>query len=798
METFIQDMRYSLRMMKVKPGFTLLTVLTLALGIGANTAIFSVINAVLLRPLPYVEPQQLYTMRSNQSAPDLADIEAFNETLAEAGGIVMQGLDYTGGSEPLQVQTGQVTGGYFSTLGVKPLMGRWLTYEDDKTGGERVVVLSHAFWQNEFNGDKNILGKTIPLSGNSYTIVGVMPESFTSPREKPQAWTPVHISNPVAANFRGVHFLATYVRLKNGVSIEQARTDFQRLDQKLAELHPADNKTRQTVLLPLQERIVGASRNALLILFGAVGLVLLIACANFANLLLSRAAARQQELTIRTALGAGRGRIIRQLITESSLLAVVGGAVGALFASWGIDLLVAMKPANLPRLESISIDGRVLLFTLGISLATGLIFGLIPAWSAANLSINETLKEGGRTSTLGSARGRVRTTLIVSEIAIALVLLVGAGLLVRSLWKLNAVKSGFNSENLLTMRLELPEARYKEIAKQMQYRQTVLDAVNTLPGLQATMVSELPMSGNRLDHDFLIEGRPPIAKGEEPSIYTRSITRDYLKVMQIPILQGREFNEQDRAGSTQVGIINEAAAREYFPDENPIGKRLRWARADEVKWMTIIGVAQDIRHFGFDRDEAPAFYNLYEQQDQPWKRWVVLAVRSQSEATATLRSIKEKIATVDNQIPVTEVATMTQVMSSSLATQRFNVTLLGIFAALAFLLAMVGIYGVISFSVSQRTHEIGIRMALGAKTSDVLQLILKQGLLLALIGAGIGIVGALALTRLMESLLFGVSATDPITFSVVFLILVIVALVACFVPARRAAKTDPMIALRYE
>jgi putative ABC transport system permease protein len=798
METLLQDIRFGLRMLRAKPAFALIAVLTLALGIGANTAIFSVINAVLLRPLPYPEPERLLNMRFNESPLDVADVKAQSQTFEDLGGIVVQALDYTGSAEPLQVQTGMVTGGYFNTLGIQPAFGRTISYEDDKAGGERVIVLSHGFWQRQFGGEKEILDKTILLSGNNYTIIGVMGADFKSPRENPDAWAPVFVANPIAAQARGVHFLSTYCRLKKDVTAEQAAADMAIIDEWLATHYPEENKTRRTVLLPLQERVVGGVRPFLFILFGAVSLVLLIACANFANLMLTRAAARQQEIVIRTALGAGRGRLIRQLLTESALLACLGGAVGLLFAWWGLDLLVTLKPANLPRLDAITIDGRVLIFTLGISLLTGLIFGLIPALHSSKLNINEALKEGGRSSTTGGARGRLRSVLVVSELALALVLLIGAGLLIKSLFLLRDVKTGFNPENLLTMRLELPEARYKEIPKQMQFRNSLIEAVNSLPGAQGALISELPLSGYRLNHNFVIEGRPALAPGTEPDIETRSVTRDYFQTMGIPLQNGRQFTAQDREGATFVGMINESAAREYFPNENPIGARIRWARGPKDKWITIAGVVGDVKHFGLGLPERSAIYTLYEQQDQPWKRWMYLVVRSQSDAAAMTGAVKEKIRSIDHQLPATNVNLMTEVMAESLAAQQFNMLLLGLFAMVALLLAVVGIYGVISYSVSQRTHEIGIRMALGAQTRDVLGLVLTQGLRLAVTGVALGLLAAFALTRVMESLLFGVSATDPLTFVSIALLLASVALLACFVPARRAAKTDPMVALRYE
>lgn len=798
METLLHDLRYGSRLLIRKPGFTAIAVITLALGIGANTAIFSVVNSVLLRPLPYPEPERLLTMRSNQSVPELDDITAQSQSFEYLGGSVMQAQDFTGEGEPVQVQASLINAALFKALGARAALGRTISDEEDRFGGDRVVVLSHGFWQRHFGGDANIIGQTMQLSGNSYTVIGVMPADFVMPTEVPDLWAPVRVVNPLAAQFRGVHFLRTYLRLKPGVSLNQALAEMEGIDQRLAQQYPEESKGRRTVLLSLQERVVGTSRSALLVLFGAVGLVLLIACANFANLLLARAAGRRQEIVIRSALGARRGRLVRQMLTESTLLSLMGGAFGLVLAKWGIDLLTALKPANLPRLTSIGIDGWVLAFTLGVSVLTGVVFGLLPALSASKLDVNEALKEGGRASTAGLGRQRVRSLLVVTEIALALVLLIGAGLLIKSLWRLSTIDPGFNSENLLTMRIELPESRYKEIPRQTNFRERALEAMNALPGVQAGMISELPMSGDRLNHNFVIDGRPPVSPGAEPDLETRTIAGDYLRMMGIPLLQGRDFGPQDRADTPMVGLVNESFVREHFPNETPIGARIAWARGNPRKWMTIIGVVGDVKHYGFNLPELPAFYTSYIQLDQPWKRWMYVAARADQNTATLADQVKKQIWSVDKQIPVTKLRTMTDVMATSLAAQRFNMTLMGIFAAVALVLAAVGIYGVISYSVTQRTHEIGIRMALGAETGDVLRTVMRQGLLLAAAGVVTGISASFALTWVMSSLLFGVSATDPVIFGSISLILTGVALGATFIPARRATKVDPMIALRYE
>jgi putative ABC transport system permease protein len=796
MGTLWQDLRYAARMLLKNYGFALVAIATLALGIGANTAIFSVVNAVLLRPLPYHEPEQIVSFRSNESVLDLSDIKAWNQSFAIIGGHTIQPLDYVGNSEPRQWRAGHVTGDFFRTLGVPAQLGRVITEDDDKQGGPFVTVLSYALWQKQFGGEPGIVGKTVTLSGNNYTVIGVMPAGFKTPLDDTEAWCPVRVTNPLAAAYRGVHFLRTYARLKPGVTIAQAQTEMAAIDKRLAEAFPEENKRRRTVLFSLHERIVGQIKQALIVLFCAVGLVLLIACANFANLLLSRAAAREQEMVVRVALGAGRWRLTRQLLTESSLIALLGGSLGVILAIWGVDLLIALKPENIPRLETISVDSRVLVFTLAISLATGIVFGLAPSWHAGRINVSDALKEGGR-GTAGTARHRMRSALVIIEMAMAMVLLIGAGLLIKSFWQLRNVEPGFNVENLLTMRIELPEARYREISKQTQYRHTLLEEVNSLPGAETALVSELPMSGNWLTHDFAVEGQQ-LATGEEPDVQTRSIEGNYFRVMQIPLLAGRDFTPQDNEHAPLAGIVNESLARRFFQGQNPIGKRVRWARDPEPNWITIIGVVGDVKHFGLDEAEEPALYTPYTQSNRAWKRWLNLVIRGQNEPGSLAGAVKERIWRIDPQIPVTHVLTMEELMRSSVEARRFNMLLLSIFAGVALLLSAVGIYGVISYAVTQRTHEIGIRVALGAQPRDVTILVIRQGMILTLIGVVIGLISGFGLTRMMSNMLFGVRATDPMTFIIISVLLAAVAFFACFIPARRATKVDPMVALRYE
>ena len=798
MRNLFKDVRFGLRVLAKQPGFTVVAVLTLALGIGANTAIFSVVNGVLLRALPYPAGERLETARSNMSQLDLDDVLAQARSFESAGGMTTQALDYTGGGEPVQVEAGFVTHELFDVLGAKPSRGRALNSNDNVKGGERVAVLSHGFWQRQLGG-ADASRMTVNLSGQTYTVVGVLPASFTSPYGKPDVWIPLRVGNPLAADFRGVHFLRTFFRLKEGVTPEQAQAEMNVVAARLGELYPEENKGRTIRLLSLHEYMVGDVRPALLILFGAVGLVLLIACANFASLLLARAASRKQEVAVRAALGAARARIVRQLLTESVLLSVAGGACGLVLALWGVDVLRNVGPESLPRLQDVGVDWRVLAFTLGVSVLTGLVFGLAPAWRGSRVDLHDALKEGGRGSSDSSSGSRLRAALVSLELALALVLLIGAGLLVKGFWLLRGVEPGFDARHLLTMRVELPEARYKEIPTQTEFRRRVLEEINALPSTEAAMVSELPLGGSSLMHNFAVEGRE-VAAGDEPELYSRSVGGDYFRVMRIPLRDGRALTPQDNAGAPLVGVVNESFAREYFNGASPVGARVRWTKMEgPPQWITIVGVVGDVKHFGLDQPEASAIYTPYAQSRQAWKRWMYLTVRGDAvDSSALVGAVKARVWSVDSQIPLTKVLTMDEVAAESVAARRFQTTLLGIFALVALLLAAVGIYGLISYTVGRRTHEIGVRMALGAQRRDIFALVVRQGLLLATAGLIAGLLGAFALTRLLAGIVYGVSPTDPLTYAALSLFLLLVALLACLVPARRAPKVDPMEALRYE
>ena len=798
METLLQDMRYGLRMMAKSPAFTLVAVITLALGIGANTAVFSVVYGVLLRPLPYPERERLVVMKGNQSRVDMDDVRQRSQLLEAGGAMTVQPMDFTGGGEPVRVDAGLVDAGIFSVLGMQPAMGRTISAQEDQTGGPRVVVLSHAFWQQQLDGDPRILGKAIPLSGQPYTVIGVMPADFVMPRGEPDLWASLRVVYPEAAVYRGVHFMRSYWRLRQGASFMAAQAEMDAIDQQLAKLYPNEDKNRETQLVQLQDWMVGETRPALLILFGAVGFVLLVACANFANLLLARAISRRPEMVIRAALGAGQWRLIVQLLTEGLLLALLGGLAGVVVARGGVDLLLSLRPKNLPRLAAISVDWHVFLFALGAAALTGLVFAFLPAWSAARADSADSLKEAGRGTSAGAERHRMRSGFVISEIALALLLLTGAGLLIKGFWRMRSVDPGFDAENVLTMQIQLPESRYKQVPKQTEFRQRVLEGLNALPGTQAAMISEVPMSGAWVYHNIVIEGRPAAA-GDEPEIDSRSVMGDYFRTMQIPLRAGRDFSALDRPDSPPVGILNRAAARNFFPNEDPVGKRVRWARDEgPPRWITIVGVVGDVHHFGLDEKEDSAIYTLYSQSNQEWKRWMTLVVRTQQDTASVARAAKNVVWSVDPAIPVSKVETMSEVMTESMAERRFNMLLLSLFAGLALALAAVGVYGLTSYAVTQRTHEIGIRMALGAEPRQVLGLMVGEGFRLTVMGTVIGAAAALGLTRLMASLLFEVRPTDSGTYTVMATVLALVSLVASYIPARRAAKVDPMVALRNE
>jgi putative ABC transport system permease protein len=796
-ETLTQDLRYASRTLRRSPAFTACAVLTLALGIGANTAIFSVVNSVLLNPLPYPDPQALLAGRPNDSLADLQDMQRQTSSFASSGGVNITPMDFTGNGEPMRIHAAYVDAGLLQTLGVQPMLGRWISDDEDVKGGPRNVVVSYPFWRGILGGDPHILGKAIGLGGNSYTVIGVMPSDFGLPRELADVFVSLWVAYPEAAPERGVHFMHTYWRLKPGVTLTQAQAELAQVDRRLSEQFPDTEKGRGTILIPLHDYLVGNIRPALLILFGAVGLVLLIACANFAMLLMARAVARQRELMIRASLGAKNSRLIRHRLTESTLLALVGGAVGLLVAKLGTMFLLALRPAALHRFHAIPIDARVFAFVFVISLLTGLLFGLLPAWSASRSDIAEALRANQRAT--GVSRSLLRSVLVTAEVALALILLAGSGLLVKGFLRLRSVNPGFNPTNVMTMYLQLPATRYLQFQSQTNFRRELLARVNALPGVEAAMITDIPLSGNYVAHRVTIDGRPTAAVGTEPQVQVLSVMGDYFRVMQIPIRAGRDFLPTDREGQPLVAVVNETFVREHLPDQNPIGSRIDWIRApDPHQWMTIVGVVADVKCSGLNQPVDPAVYSPFSQNDEAWRRWMTLVIKTRAPIAGLVEEVKKQVWNMDSQIPLSDIQSMDDLMAVSVAQERFNMLLLGIFAALAVALAGVGIYGMMAYRVNQRTHEIGVYIALGAQHRDVLRLVMKDGAKLVLLGIALGLAGALALTRVMVSLLFEVNPTDPATLIGVALLLAGVALLACYIPARRALSIHPMTALRCE
>jgi predicted permease len=801
LENFIRDLRYSLRMLRKSPGFAIVAVLTLALGIGANTAIFSVIDSVLLSPLPYPAPERLVTIKQNDSLRNLEDIRAQTKTLAQGGGVTIERMDYTGGPEPLQIRAAYVNAALLETLGVQPVLGRLISPEEDVKGGPHNMVITHRFWREFLDSDPKALGRSLTLNGNRWTVIGVLPATFALPEDETDIFVSLWVAYPEAAPFRGVHFMRTYWRLDPGVTLEQAQADLAGIAGRLATQYPDTEGKRQKTLVPLHQWLVGDIRPALLVLFGAVGLVFLIACANFAGLLTARAISRHHEFVLRASLGAGRSRLLTQAITESVVLSLLGGALGLALAKWGMSLLISLEPAALDRFRGIQMDARLFAFIFSISLMTGIIFGLIPALGATSGNAADALKESGRGNTAGKISYAFRNVLVAAEFALALILLVAAGLMIKGFSRLQSVNPGFDPSDLMTMHLQLPITRYDKIPQQTAFRRELLTGLNQLPGVQAAMITDLPFGGNFLDHRIAIDGRAPVPVGNEPVAQTLSVMGDYFGVMKIPIVVGRGLTEADRENQTLVAVVSEELVRRFFPHENPLGARIDFARTNEPhQWMTIVGVARDVKHGNLNEPPEAAMYAPFAQSDEPWRRWMSLVVRQRGFAdfSGLIAAVKQHVWAIDNQIPVSEIRSMDDWMSVSLARQRFNMLLLGLFAGLAMLLAAIGIYGTMAYRVSQRTNEIGIHMALGAQRTDVLKLVLGDGAKLAVAGIAVGALGAAAVTRVMASLLFDVTPTDPATFLLTTLLLAVVAIAACYIPARRAMRVDPMVALRYE
>jgi len=815
MQTFWQDLRQGARMLVKTPWFTLIAVLTLGLGIGAVASIFSVVDAVLLRPLPYKEPERIALVHQHMpalgwyfggvSAPEMLDYMAGNETFAEMAGYGIDNLNLTGEREPRRIEVARVSHGLFPLLGVTPLLGRGFSAEEDEVGKNRVVALSEGLWRKHFGADPNIVGRVVKLDEAPYTVVGVMPARLRFPptgdayADSVELWTPLALTDDEKQARRRESNFNLIGRLRPGVELKQAQANMAavsaRIERQYPDIYQGSGHITATAV-GLMERTTQNVRLAVLMLFGAVGLVLLIACVNIANLQLSRAAARRKEIAIRSALGASPRRIARQTLTESLLLALIGGVVGSLIAAWALDLIVKFGPENVPRLGEVRLDPRALGFTLFIALLTGALFGLAPALQSARVGGAKTLNESGRASGAGGREGaRLRNVLVILETALAVVLLVGAGLLVNSFVRLLRTPPGFNPEGVIVARTTLPAARYPEPERGKAVYRQALERMATLPGVQQVSVASFLPLASEWQIGFLVEG------GGERDYYTAYgswVSDDFFRAMGIPLKNGRVFTNEDRADTTPVVVINEAMARRFWPGQSAVGKRIRWGGWNPPQgWLTIAGVVGDVKFSSLEAESPPTIYMPVFQIPRI-RRDAVFIARTTAEPSSLAAAMRREIAAVDADLPVYDVRTMNQVIAESVAQRRFTMGLLAIFAFAALCLAALGLYGVLSYAVTQRTREIGLRMALGGRRLDVLRLVVGQGMKMAMIGAGAGLLASLALTRLVKGLLYGVSASDPLTFIAVALLLALVALVACWIPARRATKVDPMIALRCE
>jgi len=811
LETLIADARYALRVMRKNPGFAAIAILTLALGIGANTAIFSVVYAVLLKPLPYPAPNQLVVVFDAKpqegvnftgvSYMDFEDVRAQNNVFTELAGNQEHDLTVTGRGEPFVADTAVVTAGLFDVLQVAPLMGRTFVPEDGRPGAAPVAIISEKLWRSRFSADPHLVGSSINLDKRSFTVIGIMRTGFHSPIliRNQDIWVPTP-DDPVFGGWmarRSGHWLSVIGRLKPGVSIAQAQAEMDGISRRLAAEFPRDDAGWSIRVAPLQSTIVGDERPALLLLLGAVALVLLIACANIANLLLSRATSRAKEMSVRIALGAGRGRIVRQLLTESAALGLLGGVGGTLLAYWGVRVLGSLLPSDLAKMQDIRVDGWVLAFALLLSVAASFVFGLAPAIFAAGSDVQKTLREGSGRADAGGSRQNARTILAAAEIALAMVLLVGAGLLVRSFIAMTAVSPGFSSQHLVKAEVSLPQFEYSTAQQWTAFADDLLARIQAEPGMRDSALGlPLPLVHPFVNLGFEIEGSPAPPSSQARTANYVAASPEYFRVMEIPLLQGREFTRKDVASTPRVTIISEAMARIYFPNQNPIGKRLIFGFPPHGEApREIVGVVGNVRDVELRQAPAAMMYVPFAQA--PF--WgTVVVVRTNLSVAAVAEAIQRDAHAIDKDLPVTDIGAIPQLVDATLAQPRFQTLLLGLFSGLALTLAAVGIYGVISYSVIQRTHEIGIRMSLGAQPGQVLRLVMGQGAKLALAGIVVGIAAALALTRLMRSLLFEVSPADPLTFAGIAALLVAVALAACYIPARRAMRVDPMTALRYE
>jgi putative ABC transport system permease protein len=814
MDNFLKDLRHGIRSLLKHRGFTVVAVITLGLGIGANTLMFSVVNAVLLRPLPYPNADRLVSLSQSSledpdlavSYPDYLDWRSQQSVFDDMAARLPTGGVITGANEPERVIGRLVTPSFFTTLGVRPMLGRSFTEAESTPGAAPVMVISHGLWQRQFGGSPEAIGKPITYNGEAWTVIGVLPPTFDfygRTNLNNDVFTPLgRLSNEDFMRDRDSHTVRVTARLKPDVSIERARSELSAIAARLAKQYPSSNTNIVVNLRSFLDDYVGDFRYALRVIFAAVGFMLLIACANVANLMLARATSRSREIALRLALGASRWRITQQLMVESLILAVVGGVVGIVLATWGISLLSKINTGDLSRLDEVSIDGRVFAFTFLVTLIVGTLAGLLPTLQNSHFGLNEVLKTGDRSST--SSGGRLRRSLVAAEVAVALLLLVGAGLTLRSFERLVSVEPGFDPQNVLTFRLRLPDAKYKDASQAFAFLNEATSRVSALPGVDRVAVATGFPLARGTDSVYLVEGQAEPLPGHTLNAIRQDVSGEYHEVLRIPLLAGRQFNIQDTETSPLVVIVDREFVARNFPNQLPrevIGKRLRFT-GDNEGWREIVGVVGHVKHGGLNEEDRSEIYRPLSQIPPKYKagytRATDMLVKTSVNPLSLVGAIKKEIRLIDEAQPIAQVQTLDDKLSSSIAPQRLNLLLLGIFALIALSLASAGIYGVMSYAVTQRTHEIGVRMALGAQRRDVLRLIVRQGMGLLMIGIGFGLAGAFAATRLMSSLLFDVTARDPLTFGVVTLVLTVVALLACYIPARRATKVDPLIALRYE
>ena len=786
----MRDVRYAVRSYRRTPAFTAIVLLTLALGIGANTAIFSVVRAVLLSPLPYPAASELLRVRRGTSMPDMTDWIEHTRSFAAIGGYRPQSFDYAGAADAERLDGALVTAGFLEMLGARAAFGRLVQDADTVSGAEKVAIVTAAFWRSHLGSDPMAVGRVVQFNAASYRIAGVLEPGFELPGEDAAVFAPFDRSSR-EARARGAHTLRAIVRLRGGVTAAQAQQEMDALAARLEAAYPQTNREMRFVLVPLKESLTGAVRTPLMILLGTVLLVLLVACVNVANLLIAHGAARRPELMVRAALGASRMRLARQLIVESLLLSVTGGALGLTVAWWITQAVIGLAPAGVPRIDQIGLDPQTLAFTALVCVVTGLLFGTLPAWTALRGRLSSS---GSRTT---SATGWLRSSLMIAEVAVALVLVSSAGLLIRSFTRLVNQPMGFDTSRLVTANITLTAQRYLDVATRTRVYDAFEEAVQNSPGVRGVaLTTDLPVGGSPIFHNLVFEGRP-VPPGSEPEVYYRGINPGYFDTLGIPLRAGRRFEQTDGAGAPPVAIVNEAFVREYYPAENPIGRRIRWASGNG-EWITIVGVAGDVRGLSLDRREVPAVHVPYAQERMPWRTFMDVAVRTDADAAQTTLLLRQILRSIDPAVPLTRASTMEGVLARSVADRRFNLYLLGAFASVTLLLAAAGTYGVMAQAVAQRTRELGVRLALGARPLDLFTLVVGRGMAVAAVGVIVGLVGAMVASTVLEGMLFEVAPNDPRTLAVSAIVLLTASLFAAWIPARRAARVDPLVVLRSE